>query len=91
LKEKRTIVAPTYISAGTERTTYICKFCGYEENDNHNIPRITRSGGGLIGGAIVGGFFSGGGGFGSGDGGGFSGGGDFGGGMSGGGGATSDW
>jgi uncharacterized protein len=91
LKEKRTIVAPTYISAGTERTTYICKFCGYEENDNHNIPRITRSGGGFIGGAIVGGFFSGGGGFGSGDGGGFSGGGDFGGGMSGGGGATSDW
>jgi len=91
LKEKKTIISPTYISAGTERTTYVCKFCGYEENDNHNIPRLTRTGGGLVGGAIVGGFFSGGGGFGNGDGGGFSGGGDFGGGMSGGGGATSSW
>jgi len=88
LKEKRTIVAPTYISAGTERTTYICKFCGYEENDNHNIPRINRSGGAFLGGAVAGGFFSGGGGFGGGDGGG---GGSFGGGMSGGGGATSGW
>lgn len=89
LKEKRTVVAPTYISAGTERTTYICKFCGYEENDNHNIPRLNRSGGAFLGGAVAGGFFSGGGGFGDGDGGG--GGGDFGGGMSGGGGATSGW
>jgi uncharacterized protein len=90
LKDKRTIVAPTYISSGTERTTYICKFCGYEEHDNHNIPRITRSSGAIIGGAVAGGLFSGGGGFG---GGGFSegGGGSFGGGMSGGGGATSDW
>lgn len=90
LKEKRTIVSPTYINAGTERTTYHCKFCGYEENDNHNIPRLTREGGALIGGAVAGGFFSGGGGFG---GGGFSGGGggSFGGGMSGGGGATSGW
>jgi len=90
LKEKRTIVAPTYISAGTERTTYHCKFCGYEENDNHNIPRMTRNGGAFVGGAVAGGLFSGGGGFG---GGGFSGGGggSFGGGMSGGGGASSGW
>ncbi len=90
LKEKRTIVAPTYISSGTERTTYVCKFCGYEENDNHNIPRLNRDGGGLVAGAILGGLFSGGGGFGDGgsDGGG---GGSFGGGMSGGGGATSGW
>lgn len=90
LEEKRTIVAPTYISAGTERTTYRCKFCGYEENDNHNTPRLTRTGGALVGGAVAGGLFSGGGGFG---GGGFSGGGggSFGGGMSGGGGATSGW
>jgi Beta-propeller domains of methanol dehydrogenase type len=89
LKEKRTIVAPTYISAGTERVTYHCKFCGYEENDNHNIPRITRNGGAVVGGAIAGGLFSGGGGFSSG--GGFSGGGSFGGGSSGGGGSTSGW
>lgn len=90
LKDKRTIVAPTYISAGTERTTYICKFCGYEENDNHNIPRLNRSGGAFLGGAVAGSLFSGSGGFG---GGGFSGGGggSFGGGMSGGGGATSGW
>jgi uncharacterized protein len=91
LKEKRTVVAPTYISAGTERTTYICKFCGYEENDNHNIPRLNRSGGAFLGGAVAGGFFSGSGGFGGGDGGGFSGGGDFGGGMTGGGGAGGGW
>jgi len=90
LTDKRTLIAPTYISSGTERTTYRCKFCGYEENDNHNIPRITRSGGAIIGGTVAGGLFSGGGGFG---GGGFSGGGggSFGGGMSGGGGATSGW
>jgi uncharacterized protein len=89
LKEKRTIVAPTYISSGTERTTYVCKFCGYEENDNHNIPRVNRDGSALLGGAIIGGLFSGGGGFGGGSDGG--GGGSFGGGMSGGGGATSGW
>jgi uncharacterized protein len=90
LKDKRTIVAPTYISAGTERTTYHCKFCGYEENDNHNIPRLTRTGGAIVGGAVAGGLFSGGGGFG---GGGFSGGGggSFGGGMSGGGGSGGGW
>lgn len=89
LKEKRTIVAPTYISSGTERTTYVCKFCGYEENDNHNIPRVNRDGSALLGGAVLGGLFSGGGGFGSGSDGG--GGGSFGGGMSGGGGSTSGW
>lgn len=90
LKEKRMVVNPTYISAGTEKTTYICKFCGYEESDNHNTPRLTRSNAGLVGGVIAGGLFSGGGGFNGGDGGGFSGG-SFGGGMSGGGGATSGW
>jgi len=90
LKEKRTIVAATYISSGTERTTYVCQFCGYEENDNHNIPRINRDNSAIVGGAILGGLFSGGGGFGGGgsDGGG---GGSFGGGMSGGGGSTSGW
>ncbi len=86
LKDKRTVVAPTYISAGTERTTYHCKFCGYEENNNHNIPRLSRSSGALVGGAVAGGLFSGGGGFGGG-----GGGGSFGGGMSGGGGASSGW
>jgi len=88
LKEKRTIVAPTYISAGTERTTYHCKFCGYEENHNDNTPRLQRNTGALVGGAVAGSLFSGRGGFG--DGGGFSGG-SFGGGMSGGGGASSGW
>lgn len=88
LKEKRTVVAPTYISAGTERVTYHCKFCGYEEHHNDNIPRLQRNSGALVGGAVAGGMFSGRGGFG---GGGFSGGGSFGGGMSGGGGATSGW
>jgi uncharacterized protein len=86
LKDRRTIVAPTYINSGTERITYHCKFCGYEENDNHNLPRLTRTGGAIIGGAVAGGLFSGGGGFGGG-----GGGGSFGGGMSGGGGATSGW
>lgn len=90
LKGKRTVISPTYISSGTEKSTYVCKFCGYEENDNHNIPRLNREGSALIGGAVLGGLFSGGGGFGGGgsDGGG---GGSFGGGMSGGGGATSGW
>jgi uncharacterized protein len=81
LKDKRTIVAPTYISSGTERTTYHCKFCGHEENNNDNIPRLTRSGGAIVGGAVAGGLFSGGGG----------GGGSFGGGMSGGGGSGGGW
>lgn len=88
LKDKRTVVAPTYISAGTERTTFHCKFCGYEENHNDNIPRLQRNGGALVGGAVAGSLFSGRGGFGGG--GGFSGG-SFGGGMSGGGGASSGW
>lgn len=91
LSDKRTLIAPTYISSGTERTTYRCKFCGYEENDNHNIPRLTNTGGAIVGGAIAGGLFSGRGGFGGGDFGGGNGGGSFGGGMSGGGGATSGW
>lgn len=87
LHDKRVIVSPTYISSGTERITYKCMFCGYEENDNHNLPRLTRSGGAIVGGAVGGSLFSGGGGFSSG---GF-GGGSFGGGMSGGGGSTSGW
>lgn len=86
MHNKRTVVAPTYISAGTERTTYRCSFCGYEENHNRNIPRLQRTGA-FIGGAAGGTIFSGRGGFG---GGGF-GGGSFGGGLSGGGGATSGW
>lgn len=89
LKDKRTIVAPTYISSGTERTTYHCKFCGYEEHHNDNLPRLQRNGGAFVGGAVAGSLFSGRGGFGGG-GGGFSGG-SFGGGMSGGGGASSGW
>lgn len=88
LKDKRTVVAPTYISAGTERTTYHCKFCGYEEHHNNNIPRLQRNSGAFVGGAVAGSLFSGRGGFGGG--GGFSGG-SFGGGMSGGGGSTSGW
>ncbi|HRZ96489.1 MAG TPA: TPM domain-containing protein [Paludibacter sp.] len=89
LESKRTVVEPSYINAGTERTTYRCKFCGYEENHNSNIPRLQRDGTAFVGGAIGGSIFSGRGGFGGG--GGFSGGGSFGGGMSGGGGATSGW
>ncbi|OIP84691.1 MAG: hypothetical protein AUK44_01695 [Porphyromonadaceae bacterium CG2_30_38_12] len=88
MKDKRTIVAPTYLSAGTERTTFHCKFCGYEENHNDNIPRLQRNSSAFIGGAAAGSILSSGrGGFG---GGGFSGG-SFGGGFSGGGGATSGW
>lgn len=89
LKDKRTIVAPTYISAGTERTTFHCKFCGYEEHHNDNIPRLQRNSSAFIGGAAAGSVFSGRGGFGGG-GGGFSGG-SFGGGSFGGGGSTSGW
>lgn len=88
LKERKTIVAPTYVSSGTERTTYHCKFCGYEENHNDNLPRLRRSSGAIVGGAVAGSLFSGSGGFG---GGGFGGGGSFGGGMSGGGGASGGW
>ena len=90
LKDKRTIVAPTYISAGTERTTYHCKFCGYEEHHNDQIPRLQRqNSAAFVGGAAAGSIFSGRGGFGGG-GGGFSGG-SFGGGSFGGGGSTSGW
>jgi uncharacterized protein len=90
LKDKKTIVAPTYISSGTERTTYHCKYCGYEENHNDNIPRLQRNSGAFVGGAVAGSILSSGrGGFGGG-GGGFSGG-SFGGGFSGGGGSTSGW
>jgi uncharacterized protein len=91
LKDKRTIVAPTYVSSGTERTTYHCKFCGYEENHNDTIPRLRRdNAGAFVGGAVAGSILSSGrGGFGGG-GGGFSGG-SFGGGFSGGGGSTSGW
>lgn len=90
LKEKRTIVAPTYVSSGTERTTYHCKYCGYEEHHNDNIPRLRRDNtGSFVGGAVAGSILSSGrGGFGGG--GGFSGG-SFGGGFSGGGGSTSGW
>lgn len=90
LKEKRTIVAPTYISGGTERTTFHCKFCGYEEHHNDNLPRLQRNGDSMVAGAVIGSILSSGrGGFGGG-GGGFSGG-SFGGGFSGGGGSTSGW
>lgn len=88
IKEKRTIVAPTYISSGTQRTTYHCKFCGHEENHNDNIPRLQRNSNAVVGGAVAGSLFSGRGGFGGG--GGFSGG-SFGGGMSGGGGSGGGW
>jgi len=87
LKDKRTLIAPTYVSSGTQRTTYYCKFCGYEENNNDNIPRLTRNTGAIVGGAVAGSIFSGSGGFGGGG----DGGGSFGGGMSGGGGASSGW
>jgi uncharacterized protein len=86
LHDKRVVVAPTFINGGTERTTYKCKFCGYEENNNTHLPRLSRSGS-LAAGAAAGSIFSGRGGFGSG---GF-GGGSFGGGLSGGGGATGRW
>ena len=89
LTEKNTIVAPTYFSSGTEKLTYKCKFCGYEENENNKLPRLTRSTGAFVGGAAAGNIFSGSGGFSGGDGGGFSGG--FGGGMTGGGGASGGW
>lgn len=87
-KEKHTIVAPTYISSGTQRTTYHCKFCGYEENHNDKLPRLQRNNSAIVGGAVAGSMFSGRGGFGGG--GGFSGG-SFGGGLSGGGGSGGGW
>jgi uncharacterized protein len=86
-QRSETIVAPTYLSPGMERTDYRCEHCGYEEHKNTKIPRLHRSAAPIIAGGIGGGIFSGKGGFG---GGGF-GGGSFGGGRSGGGGATSGW
>jgi uncharacterized protein len=86
LHDKKIIVAPTFVNGGTERITYKCKFCGYEENNNTHLPRLSRSGS-IAAGAAAGSVFSGRGGFGSG---GF-GGGSFGGGLSGGGGATGRW
>lgn len=88
LHDKRVLVEPSFVSSGTERTTYKCKFCGYEEHNNTHLPRISRSAGSFAAGAAAGSLFSGRGGFGGG--GGFSGG-SFGGGLSGGGGATGSW
>lgn len=90
LADKRTVVAPSYLNSGTEKLTYKCKFCGFEQNENRKLPRLNRTGGiygGAIGGGVGGSIFSGRGGFGGG--GGFSGG--FGGGMTGGGGASGGW
>ncbi len=86
LHQRKVIVHPTYVNGGSERITYRCKFCGYEENDNKRLPRLNR-GSSLAAGTAAGSIMSGRGGFG---GGGFSGG-SFGGGMSGGGGATGRW
>ncbi len=88
LDRRTVLVAPTFISTGTERVSYKCKFCGYEDHKNNKLPKISKSGH-IAAGAAAGSVFSGRGGFGSG-GGGFSGG-SFGGGMSGGGGATGRW
>lgn len=86
LHQKKVIVHPTFVNSGTERITYKCKFCGYEENDNKKLPRLNR-GSSIAAGSAAGSMMSGRGGFG---GGGFSGG-SFGGGMSGGGGMTGRW
>lgn len=92
LHDKKIVVEPSFVNSGVERTTYKCKFCGYEENNNTKLPRLTRDAGSFAAGALAGSLFSGRGGFG---GGGFSsggfGGGSFGGGMSGGGGSSSGW
>ena len=87
LHDKRVIVAPSFINSGTERTTYKCKFCGFEDHHNTNLPRLSRTAGSFAAGTAAGSIFSGRGGFG---GGGF-GGGSFGGGLSGGGGVTGRW
>ena len=81
LHQKKVIVHPTYVNSGTERITYKCKFCGYEENDNKKLPRLNK-GSSIAAGSAAGSMMSGGGGFS---------GGSFGGGMSGGGGATGRW
>ena len=90
LHDRRVVVAPSYVNQGTERVTFKCKFCGYEENNNTKLPRLQRSTGAFVAGAAAGSLFSGRGGFGGGGGGGF-GGGSFGGGGFGGGGATGRW
>jgi uncharacterized protein len=89
LHDRRVIVSPSYVNQGTERLTYKCKFCGYEEHNNNQLPRLRRTSGSLAAGAAAGTLLSGRGGFGGG-GGGF-GGGSFGGGRFGGGGATGRW
>lgn len=86
LHSKRTVLMPTYFNSGTQRSTFKCKFCGFEDHNDTKIPRLRRTAA-FTGGAVGGGVFSGRGGFG---GGGFGGGG-FGGGMTGGGGASGGW
>ncbi len=86
LHSKRTVMMPTYFNSGTQRATYKCKFCGFEDHHDTKIPRLRKTAA-FTGGAVGGGVFSGRGGFG----GGFGGGGSFGGGMSGGGGASGGW
>lgn len=86
LHKSTTLIAPTYISAGTKRKTYKCYYCGYEDHKTEKMNRLHRnSSSSTIGGAIGGGVFSGRGGFGG------SSGGSFGGGMTGGGGASGSW
>lgn len=92
LHDKKVIVEPSFVNSGIEKTTYKCKFCGYEENNNTKLPRLNRDAGAFAAGALAGSIFSGRGGFGGGGfGGGGFGGGGFGGGMSGGGGSSSGW
>lgn len=87
LQSNRTILMPTYFNSGTQRATYKCKYCGYEDHHDTKIPRLRRSAA-FTGGAVGGSVFSGRGGFGGGSGFGC---GSFGGGMSGGGGASGGW
>jgi uncharacterized protein len=86
LHSKKTVMMPTYFNSGTQRATYKCKFCGFEDHHDTKIPRLRKTAA-FTGGAVGGGVFSGRGGFG----GGFGGGGSFGGGMTGGGGASGGW
>lgn len=84
LVSTKTVVMPTYINSGTQRSVYKCKFCGFEDHKDTKLPRLRRSSA-VAGGAVGGSVFSGRGGFGGG------GGGSFGGGMTGGGGASGRW
>lgn len=84
LHDRKIMIAPTYISGGTERITYKCMFCGYEKQEKKHLPKLTRSRSISYGGS-TGSFSGGGGSFGGG------GGGSFGGGSSGGGGVTGRW